>query len=71
MPKFDLTMEERHALTEAARQKIREERFPYSPRLAPLKAALAKLDPGSVRIFSEPPQPPTGPIVGSRRKPRG
>jgi hypothetical protein len=44
MPKFDLTEEERRALAEAARQKIREDRFPYSPRWAPLTAALAKLD---------------------------
>jgi hypothetical protein len=69
MPKYDLTEEERHALVEAARQKIREDRFPYAPRWATLKAALAKLDPGSVRISSDPPQPPTGPILGSRRKP--
>jgi len=68
LTKYDLTEEERHALAEAARQKIRDDRFPYSPRLAILKAALAKLDPGSALIRGEPPQPPTGPIVGSRRK---
>jgi hypothetical protein len=67
MPKYDLTEEERHALAEAARYRIREDRFPYSPGLATLKAALAKLDPGAVRS-SDPPQPPTGPIVGSRKK---
>lgn len=68
MPKFDLTEEERHALAEAARQKIREDRFPYSPHLASLKAALAKLDPDSARIFGEPPQPATGPICGKPKE---
>jgi hypothetical protein len=71
MPKFDLTEEERHALADLARQKIREDRFPFSERLAPLKSALAKLDPGSVpKIRQELPPLPTGPMVGSRRKPR-
>jgi hypothetical protein len=71
MPKFDLTEEERHALADLARQKIREDRFPLSPRLAPLKSALAKLDPGSVpKPPKELPPLPTGPMVGSRRKPR-
>ena len=68
MPKYDLTEQERHALAEAARYRIREDRFPYSPRWAPLKAALAKLDPGAIRKSNEPPQPPTGPIVGSGKK---
>jgi hypothetical protein len=71
MPKFDLTEEERHALADLARQKIREDRFPMSPRLAPLKSALAKLDPGSVpKSRQELPPLPTGPMVGSRRKAR-
>jgi hypothetical protein len=67
MPKYDFTEGERHALTEAARYRIREDRFPYSARWATLKEALAKLSPGSVQIFNEPPQPPAGPIVGARR----
>jgi hypothetical protein len=71
MPKFDLTEEERHALADLARQKICEDRFPMSPRLAPLKSALAKLDPGSVpKSRQELPPLPTGPMVGSRRKAR-
>jgi hypothetical protein len=56
MPKFDLPQEERHALADLARQKIREDRFPLSPRLAPLKSALAKLDPAG-----DPPKPKSRP----------
>jgi hypothetical protein len=56
-----LAEEERHALADLARQKIREDRFPLSPRLAPLKSALAKLDPGSApKPPKELPPLPTG-----------
>lgn len=42
----------------AARRALAEDRYPLSPRLAPLKSALAKLDPGSVPKAIEPRSPP-------------
>jgi hypothetical protein len=69
MPNDDLTDEERSAVANLLRRTIREDKFPMSPRLAPLKSALAKLDPGSVpKTRQELPPLPTGPMVGSRRK---
>jgi hypothetical protein len=47
MPKLDLTEEERSALAKLVRRAIIEDRFPLWPRLAPLKSALAKLEPSS------------------------
>ena len=44
---LDLTDEELAALTALARKAIVDDRYPHSPRLAPLKSALAKLDPAS------------------------
>jgi hypothetical protein len=78
MPIPDLTDEEHAAIVAALRKLIAEDRFPLSPRLKPLKSALAKLDPQKGCTLSwwlikgsitAPPQP-TGPMVGSRRKPR-
>jgi hypothetical protein len=43
MPKIDLTEEERRALADLAREYVRTQRYPLAPRLAPIKAALAKL----------------------------
>jgi hypothetical protein len=48
MPKIDFTDEERRALADLAREYVRTQRYPLAPRLAPLKAALVKLDPASV-----------------------
>jgi hypothetical protein len=45
MPTFDLSDEEHAAVTAAVRRTINEDKYPLSPRLAPLKSALAKLDP--------------------------
>jgi hypothetical protein len=45
MPLVDLTEEERAALAELAREYVRTQRYPLAPRLAPIKAALAKLAP--------------------------
>ena len=71
MPKLDLTDEELAAVTAAVRKTLAEDKFPFAPRLAPLKAALAKLDPGSAPKSRSAPAPlPAGPMVGSRRKPR-
>jgi hypothetical protein len=44
----DLTDEEHAALVAAARKVIAEDKYPRSPRLDPLKSALAKIDPASV-----------------------
>jgi hypothetical protein len=72
MPKFDLSEEEHAAIVALVRRTLLEDRYPLSPRMAPLRAAFAKLVPGPPlpRKRKEPLQPPTGPIVGSRRKPR-
>jgi hypothetical protein len=43
MPKIDLTEDERKALADLAREYVRTQRYPLAPRLAPIKAALAKL----------------------------
>jgi hypothetical protein len=71
VPKIDLPDEELAAVVALVRRTLAEDRFPYSPRLAPLKAALAKLDP---RPSTKPrvalPRLPTGAMVGSRRKAR-
>jgi hypothetical protein len=53
MPRIDLTEEEWHALADLAREYVRTQRYPRAPRLAPIKAALAKLDPAA-----DPPSPP-------------
>jgi hypothetical protein len=45
MPTPDLTDEEQSAVVTVLRKLIAELKFPYSPRLEPLKSALAKLDP--------------------------
>ena len=46
---LDLTDEEAAALTRHLRQTIDYTRFPYAPRLDPLKAILAKLEPPKPR----------------------
>ncbi len=45
MPTFDLTDDELAAVTATIRRAIEEDRFPHAPRLDPLRAALAKLEP--------------------------
>jgi hypothetical protein len=44
MPQADLSDEEHAAVTAAVRRSIADDRYPLSPRLDPLKSALAKLD---------------------------
>jgi hypothetical protein len=48
MPTTDFTDEEYAAVAAAVRRTIDEDRYPHSPRLKPLRAALAKLDPASL-----------------------
>jgi hypothetical protein len=52
---LDLTDDEAAALARYLRGKLDDERFPFAPRLDPLKAILAKLDPPAPR--PEPPSP--------------
>jgi hypothetical protein len=59
MPKIDFSDEERRALADLAREYVRTQRYPLAPRLAPIKAALAKLAPSD-----ELPAPPR------RKRPR-
>ena len=61
MPIIDLTDDEHAAVARAVRRVLDEDKFPHAPRLRPLRAALAKLDPASV------PKPPPEP---KRRCPR-
>jgi alkanesulfonate monooxygenase SsuD/methylene tetrahydromethanopterin reductase-like flavin-dependent oxidoreductase (luciferase family) len=70
MPTPDLTDEELAAVIAAVHKLIDEDRFPLSPRLKPLKSALAKLDP------PKPKAPPPPPMAGAseaaiRRRRRG
>lgn len=59
MPNIDFTDEEHAALTAAARKAVDEDRYPLSPRLGPLRSALAKLDPRSApkATVARPPLP--------------
>jgi hypothetical protein len=54
MPTIDFTDEERRALADLAREDVRTQRDPLALRLAPIKAALAKLAP-----HDEIPPPPS------------
>jgi hypothetical protein len=51
----DLTEEEAAALTKHLRQAIDYDPYPLAPRLAPLKAILAKLEPEASRSKPLPP----------------
>jgi len=57
MPTIDLTDEELAAVIATLRRTIREDKFPMSPRLDSLRAALAKLDPAVPRPAPKPPLP--------------
>ena len=59
MPRVDFTDEEHAAIAAALRRLIEDDRFPFSPRLKPPKAALAKLAPPKPKL------PPPLPIAGS------
>jgi hypothetical protein len=66
MPTFDFSDDEHAAVTAALRQ-IADDKFPLSPRLAPLKSALAKLDPASApKPLAERPPLPEAPMRSSR-----
>ena len=66
---LDLSDDEKHALAEFLRRAIDENRYPLSPRLAPLKAILAKLDPPEPQPELPPPlKAYDAPRVGRRRR---
>jgi len=63
MPMIDFSGEEHAAVTAAVRSAIYQGKFPRSPRLAPLKSALAKLDPAS----ASKPRPERAPLSRERK----
>ena len=52
---IDLTDDELAAVTAAIRRAIEDDRFPRAPRLDPLRAALAKLEPAPAPHLKAPP----------------
>ena len=68
---LDLTDEEAAALTKHLRQAIDDARYPLAPRLNPLKAILAKLEPPKPHYEPPPPLTPgMGPSHGQGRRKR-
>jgi hypothetical protein len=68
---LDLTDEEAAALAKHLLDAIDYARYPFAPRLDPLKAILAKLEPPAPRPEPLPPlKPGKGPIVGRGRRRR-
>ena len=59
MPTIDLTDDEHAAVARAVRRTLDEDKFSHAPRLRPLRAALAKLDPAAA---PKPPQEPKPPL---------
>jgi hypothetical protein len=54
MATIDLSDEEREALIRFQRDGIDRDRYPLSPRLAPIRAILAKLEPPPARALEKP-----------------
>ena len=68
---LDQSDEETGALTKHLRQALDEARYPLAPRLDPLKAILAKLDPPKLRPEPLPPlNPGMGPSHGVAKRRR-
>jgi hypothetical protein len=67
---LDLTDEEKRALIALLRETLEYAHFPLAPRLDPLKAILAKLDPPPPQPAPPPPLPAAGPRVGRGRQRR-
>jgi hypothetical protein len=69
---LDLSDDEAAALVQLLRSTINNDRYPLSPRLVPLKAILAKLDPPQPPSGSAPPlQARDAPSTAGRRRRRG
>jgi hypothetical protein len=62
---LDLTDEEKRALIAALRETLDYARFPLAPRLDPLKAILAKLEPSRRRTNSRRLCRPQGRVLGA------
>ena len=68
---LDLTDDEKAALVAHLRHALEYDRFPFAPRLDPLKAVLAKLDPPAPKPEPLPPlRGGAGPRVGRGRRRR-
>jgi hypothetical protein len=68
---MNLEPAEAAALARHLRRKLDDERFPIAPRLDPVKAILAKLEPTARRPEPLPPlKPGMGPSVGRGRRRR-
>jgi hypothetical protein len=68
---LDLTDDEAAALARYRRHALADERYPLAPRLAPLKAILAKLEPPAPAPDPLPPLPTGGgPRVGRGKRRR-
>ena len=68
---FDLTDEEKRALIALLHKTLDYARYPLAPRLDPLKAILAKLDPPPPQPEPRPPLPPSlAPTHGRGRRRR-
>jgi hypothetical protein len=63
--KLDLTDEEHEALGKYLREKLDGEKFRYSPRLKPIKAVLAQLDPPKQKTVL--PEIPSAPKRGKTK----
>jgi hypothetical protein len=69
MPAPDLTDDEHAAVVAALRKLIDHDKFPFSPRLKPLKSALAKFDsPKRKAPLPDPPLPGDRPRYGPGAK---
>jgi hypothetical protein len=69
MPTLDLTDDEKAALVAHLRHALEYDPFPYAPRLDPLKAILAKLEPPTPQPEPLPPlKPGMGPSIGPGRR---
>jgi hypothetical protein len=68
---LDLTDDEKAALVAHLRHALEYDPFPYAPRLDPLKAILAKLEPPKPQPEPLPPlRPGMGPTHGQGRRRR-
>jgi hypothetical protein len=69
---LDLSDDEAAALSQLLRRTINDDPYPLSPRLVPLKAILARLDPPRPPSGSSPPlQARDAPSSAGRRRRRG
>ena len=65
---LDLTDDEAAALAGFLRRAIDEDRYPLSPRLALLKAILAKLEPPTARVEPRPPLSASAAPAAAKRR---